>query len=67
MEMDSVQAGAQPAKREFHAAMDRRFERKEEWKNRLGNRYTAAEILAPARCSEWKLAEPEEKYIWPCP
>ena len=67
MEMDSVQAGAQPAKRVFDAAMDRRFERKEEWKNRPGNRYTAGEILAPARGSEWKLAGPEEKYIWPCP
>ncbi len=51
----------------MEADANRRFELKEEWKKQPGNRYTAEEILAPARASEWKLAEPEEKYIWPCP
>ena len=48
MEMDSAQAGAQPAMEAFDAAMDRRFERKEKWKNRLGNRYAAEEIQGSA-------------------
>jgi hypothetical protein len=59
-----TQAGGQTA---MEADANRRFELKEEWKKQPGNRYTAEEILAPARASEWKLAEPEEKYIWPCP
>ncbi len=64
METHLAQAGEQNADR---ADANRRFELKEEWKKRPGNRYTAKEIRAAARNSEWKLAEPEEKYIWPCP
>lgn len=64
MKTHSAQAGGQSAD---ESERNRRFERKEEWKNRPGNRYTAEEILAPSQGSEWKLAEPVEKYIWPCP
>lgn len=67
MQMDSVQAGTHLAKRAGGVLVDSRFNQKEEWKQRPGNRYTAEEILAPARDAEWKLAEREEKYLWPCP
>jgi hypothetical protein len=64
METRSKQSGGQSVE---EAERNRHFERKEEWKNRPGNRYTAEEISAPSQGSEWKLAEREEKYIWPCP
>lgn len=64
MQMQSAQADDRSAE---ESDRNRRFDRKEEWKNRPGNRYTAEEILAPSKGAEWKLAEREEKFIWPCP
>ena len=64
MQRHSAQAEVQSTE---DAEKNRRFERKEEWKNRPGNRYTAEEILAPSKGAEWKLAAREEKFIWPCP
>ena len=67
MEMPPKHGGHRVAADEGAGGQDLRFQRKEEWKNHPGNRYTPGQLGAPARSGEWVLSEPEEKFLWPCP